>query len=780
MREIHNGYIIPDYIVRPVEIPTLGSKPEVVLIFRKDFDYKNREFTQYCMTERDIVSPALREFFESTTFVMNVWEDPEHPRRWLGKRFTPEQYMNMVKRCEDLEYRARFYRELKMNVPNSGVRYVAQYGKAKWPTGGGRNASAAGKFFYADRDVTGELFRKYLHVDPNKMNPRERVSRTAILFGNPKRFEVPPRIVLADYETGGTAIVSSEFADREGISHGDKLWPIKASAVVSKLSIEGADMVIPKDAIKFEEHNDTAVVAPLMSSIPELSAKARSSVEKERLPKLAFDTMQWMFPELNSLLDTDMRLRDSLALVRRVVEGAATPEEIASLAEYTDGTGKPQYPREFHYILNGHPKEDAHLRRAILKVAGTAALKALCFKVRGEYGVAMPLTTEATELTMIMPPWMLPFRVNGSTKVENVVSVSSEWAIDCLGKDYDGDLAMSLELSGLLRRVGLPQDTFFSWNNEEDREFVKRFMTLPEKKKEAVNRDSNQVMADGLKSYGLIGQATNMSMVVIDAMRATGMYNRRQLMGIYLRMMSVEVQPFVDALKYDPNELKAPVLESKYTRSGRLLQVGLAEKYGIDPRREFIEGDKLFPNPEFGKPLPNIERIAARVQAYFRAVRSMDFEKLAELPEDPELNGSFYYRLSRLFAGWKPYQSVDLEERARELVREHPIPPELEAKRARSFPMFKGLKDVYGNAATPEAIAEKRWEFLEDSVTTPELAIGLVASCWVPNRKGTRDTRFALFLAKRLGVDFVKGTCNTPAKEEQAPVAEEAPQGVLS
>jgi hypothetical protein len=748
MREIYKGYIIPDYIVTRVEIPTLGSKPVFRLMFRKDFDYKSREFLNYCMTERDFganngiredgTKSALRVFFESTTFVMNVFEDPENPKRWTGGRFTPEQYLDLVNRCEDLGYRERFYRELNLKVPNLGKRYVAQYGKPKWPTGGGRNAQAAGKFFYADRDITSELYRTVLNVDVSKMNPRERVSRTAILYGNYKRFNVPPRIVFADFETGGTAMVDSEYAEREGLKFGDKLWPTKASAVVSKLHIEGADMVIPKDAIKFKEHNDVRVLAPLMGCVPELSAEARSSVEKERLPKMALDTMQWLYPELQSMLDSDPRLKDSLGLVRRVVEGSATIEEMVSLAEYPGPDGKPAYPRAFHYLLNGHPKEDKVVRDAVMQVAGTAAMKALCFKTKGRYGVAMPLTSESAELTLLMPPWMLPFRAHGSYAVDNVIGVESDWAIGCLGKDYDGDLAMSLELGAVLKRIGLDTSVFPSWHEEEDRAWAKAFMALPKKLKEATDRSVHQVMADGIKSYGLIGIATNMCMVVIDTMRSTRLYTRRQLMGVYLRMMSTEVQPFVDALKYDPKDLKPPVLETKYDKHGKVKQLGLAERYAI--------------NWETGAPLPGIERLACKVQAYFRAVRSMKWDALVELPEDNELSGSFYYQLSRLFNGWKLFPEVDLTTQVNGIAKQYPIKRSLESKRSRSFPMFKGMKDALGKPVSPEVLCAKRWEFLEDEVPTAEIALGLVASAWQ-----NKDTRFALWVSQRCGVSVITG-----------------------
>ncbi len=764
MREILKGYIVPDYIVRRVEIPSMGRKAEHRLLFVKSWDYNNREFLKHCMNERDLggdkgylpdgSKTALRRFFESTTFVMNVWEDPHGRPRWKGDSFTSDQYMDLVNRCQDLAYREQFYRSIGMKPPTGGKLYVPQYGKAKWPTGGGMNASAAGKFFYSDRDVTGELFKDFLHVDPEELDPRERVSRTSILFGNSRRFSVPPRIVFADYETGGTCIIDSEYAAREGIHHGDKLWPAKASAVVSKLHIEGADMVIPKDAIKFEAHRDVEVLAPLMGSIPELSAEARSSEAKGRLPKMAFDTMQWLFPELEKILGNDPRLLDQLALVRRVVEGTATLEEMASLGEYTDAEGKPAYPREFHYLLNGHPKEEGFIRDAVFKAAGTAALRALCFKVRGKYGVAMPLTTDASELTLLLPPWMLPFKVKGSNSLPHVVCAESDFVLGCLGKDFDGDLGMSLEVDGLQRRLGLPKDTFPNWNDPADKRWAKAFLSLPDKLKEATGRSTHQVMADGLKSYRLIGIATNIAAVVVDALRSTGRYSRRQLQGIYLRMYSVEVQPFVDALKYDPKDLVAPSLVTRYDRNGKVKQLGLAEKYGIDPDPA---------SPDWGKPLPGIESRAKRIKAYFGAVRNMWFEELSGLPEDQELSGSFYYRLSRLFVGWKPYPEVDVASLARELAVKYPITDRLEAKRSQSFPLFKGLKGPDGKHLTPELLARKRWEYLEDDVVSAEIAIGLVARCFIPNKRGTRDTFFGLYISRRTGVSLVEGIA---AKEE--------------
>lgn len=754
MREIHNGAIIPDFIVKPVEVPGIGRKPEMRLELVKEFDYKSRAFTQYCMTERDIAAPALREFFNRTIMVMNMWEDPQHPRRWLGGRFTPEQYLDLVNRCE------------KPDVRKAGLAqrvWVAQYGKAKWPTGGGRNAQAAGKFFYGTEDVVKDLYKKYLLVDTDKMKPGDRVSRTSILFGHPKVFtdaagiRLIPRVVFAEYKTYGTALVDRRFAEATGIKHGDKLWPIKASAVVMDLGMEGADIIVPQDSVKFKEHAEsTRLLAGLLGTMPDLTAKTRSSIEKDRLPKLAFDTLQWLFPELGKILDTDPMLSNRLALVKRVVEGTASVEEVLSLAEYTDAMGNKAYPAKFHYLINGHPKEDAELRGAILQVAGTAAFKALCFRARGRYGVAMPLTdikhkavVEAVEdaelafsatgkgdegsaeMILLMPPWMLPMRAKASYSIEHVVQVESEWAVGYLGKDYDGDLIMSLEINGLLRRLGLTKDVFLSWNNPEDREFVKRFMSLPKKKKADESRSVHQVMADGIKSYGLIGQATNMCMVIVDAMRATGLFSRPQLMGVYLHLMSVEVQPFVDALKYDPNELKKPVLATKYGKNGKVLQEGLAAKYGLDPTT--------------GKPIVGFEHLCEKVQGYFRAVRGMDFGKMCDLPEDNDLNGSFYYRLSRLFAGWRPYAAVDLKQVATKLAAKYPLPEVLEKARAMSFKQWKTER------LTPEGLATKRWESLKHMVTNNELTVALIARAWLKD-----DTRFALAVSKATGITLIE------------------------
>jgi len=777
MREIVNGSIIPNHIMQHVEVVLPNGKKEVRCALVEQFDYKTRAFQQFCMTERDIESKALAEFFNRTTMVMNIWEDPEHPRRWQGGRFTPEQYMDLVKRCQDPAYRhgsmtlvhgpelaalkkisapsgeqkARIA-QLESRIKGSSKVFVAQYGKAKWPTGGGRNAQAAGKFFFGTEDVLKDLYAKYLKVNTDRMNPRERVSRTSILFGNPSAFidsvtgqQVNPRLVYADYETGGTVLVDRTFAERVGLHHGDKLWPIKASAMICDIKISGADMVVPKDAIKFKEHMESPVLlSSLMGWMPELTAQVRSSVENDRLPKMAFDTMQWLFPELNTLLGTDERLKDSLGVVRRVVEGTATLEETLSLAEY-ERNGEKAYPSMFYRLLNGHPKEDPEVRSAIMKVAGTAAFRALNFRVRGRYGVAMPLVSnEASEMTFLMPPWMCPMRAKGSYDIDHVIGVESDWAIGCLGKDYDGDLIMCLEIGGLLKKLGMTKEVFPAWSNPEDREWAKSFMSLPEKKKADEKRGVHQVMTDGIRSYGLIGQATNMCMVLIDTMRSTGLYTRRQLMGMYFHLMSIEVQPFVDALKYDPNELRMPRLCSKYDkRSNKLIYKGMAEKYGTDPKTWKVNPDGTI-DPTSGTPIPGFELLATKVQAYFKAVRTMDFGLLAELPVNDELNGSFYYTLSRLFTGWVPFKPVDLNNAATYLAAKYPLPEVVDRARASSFTRFKSDKDA-------NVVATKRWQSMSKMITNVELAVALIAKAWLK-----RDTRFALVVQRATGISLVQ------------------------
>jgi hypothetical protein len=703
MREIAKGSIIPNYIVRKVTVD-MGNGDQELVVPVKEFDYKSRQFMRLCMTERDLAAPALKEFFERTWMVMNVWEVKNGPRRWEAGRFTPEQYLHLVKYFEDVEYRKRFHEALGEKCPDD-TRFVAQYGKAKWPTGGGRNAHSAGKFFFGTEDVTGDLYRTVLKLDPDKMNPRERVSRTAILFGNSVKFKEEPRLLLGEFATGGTAMVSEAYAERVGIHTGDKLWPTKATAVVSNLNITGVDIVLPKDAIKFEEHRQKPLVmASLMGFIPELAAKVRSSVEKERYPKMALDTMQWLYPELDAYLNEDKQLAYTLGFVKRVVEGNASLEEMLSLAEYTDAMGNKAYPEEFQFLLNGQPKEDARVRSAIMKVAGTAAIKALCFQVRGRYGVAVPLIQEAnTSMLLMMPPWMLPMQAKGSYGITDVVQVESDWAIGCLGKDYDGDLIVSLEMDPMLKRLGLTRDVFLDWAKPEDQAWAKRFMSLPEKRKEAIDRNVHQVMADGLKSYGMIGVATNAMLIVLDAMRATGIYTRRELQGLYLRLMSTEVQPYVDALKYDPSTLVKPNLQA------------MAYKYGLQRN---------------GKRIPGFVDLCNTLKVYFNAVRSMDFQTLSYLSEDKRLTGSFYHRLAGLFRGWEPFAEIDLKNVAKIIAAKYPLPEVIDRKRAMSFVQFG--QDV-----------EARYKSIMHMVTNAKLALALVARAWEK-----QDTRFALYVER--------------------------------
>ena len=157
MKTIHNGKIIPDFIVRRETETTDDGKTRDVITLLDKFDYTSRAFLRKCMSERDITgSPALMEFFNRTTMAMNIWWDGQH---WESSRFSPEEYMELVKRAET-------------------AGQVAQYGKAKWPTGGGRSAKAAGKFFWAATNITDELYKKYLLVNPSSLDARQKVART--------------------------------------------------------------------------------------------------------------------------------------------------------------------------------------------------------------------------------------------------------------------------------------------------------------------------------------------------------------------------------------------------------------------------------------------------------------------------------------------------------------------------------------------------------------------------------------------------------------------------
>ncbi len=721
MKKIHKGKVIPDYIVRREEVTTDEGKTQENITLISGFDYTSRAFLRKCMSERDIKgSAALEEFFARTVMAMNIWWDGQ---RWMSSRFSPEEYMELVARAET-------------------AGKVAQYGKAKWPTGGGRSAQAAGKFFWGDTDVTDELYKKYLLVNPNSMDGRQKVARTAILFAPAVKFTRVPVVKVLSTSMNGIAWLSPDYALEQGIQRGDKLWPIKASAEIAPFNMQGMDMMLPKDSVKFDDHaNDPSKMSRLMGWIPGLTAKDRSSQEKGRVPKLALDTLQWFHPEIENHLKTDQHIVKTLDKVRRIVEGRATLEEMLDIGKYEDKvTGESRWPMEFEFLRKGQPLQSPNIRAAVFKAAGTAITKALCFRVGGKYGVGMPTTTHNTKRRLaVVPPWMLPFWTNTDVEGTDVCGVDSEWMVGCLGKDYDGDLVILLRLGWLQAKLGIKGDFFPDWTKRvpcsktvatpagsdlpqavcpkcegtgytyPDHDWAKGYLALPEKGTAEDKRSVHAVMVDGIKSYNLIGIATNMCMVVIDGLRVQGTHTRRDLMGTYLKLMSNEVQQFVDALKYNPGGLMRPHLETKETRKGNRFP-GMANKYGLE------------------------DKTALKVQEYFRAVRGMDFDALADLPKDDELNSSFYYMLASLFRGWKPVEPLDMKKLGKAVSEGHPLPDSIERRRSRSFVRFKND-------------AEKRFHGLngqdgiEHMLTNEEMKIALVARCWA-----RRDTSLALFI----------------------------------
>lgn len=722
MKGIHKGKIIPDFIVRRETETTDEGRTRDVITLLSEFDYTSRAFLRKCMSERDIMgSPALEEFFKKTVMVMNIWWDGTH---WESSRFSPEEYMDLVHRAE-----------------TKGK--VAQYGKAKWPTGGGRSARAAGKFFWADTNITDDLYRKYLLVDPGTLDGRQKVARTSILFAPSVGFTRPPVIKVLSTSMNGIAWLSPEYALEQGIQRGDKLWPIKASAEIAPFNMQGMDMMLPKDAIKFDDHvSDPSKMSRLMGWIPGLTAKDRSSQEKGRVPTLALDTLQWFHPEIKSHLLTDPHITKTLNQIRRIVEGRATLDEILEIGKYEDKvTGEPRWPMEFEFLRKGQPLQQPNIRAAVFKAAGTAITGALRCKVGGKYGVGMPTTTHNTQRRLaVVPPWMLPFWTNTDVEGTDVCGVDSDWMVGCLGKDYDGDLVMLLRLGWLQAKLGIKGDFFPDWTKKvpcpkvvptppgsdapravcpkcdgkggftyPDRDWVKRYLVLPEKGTAVDKRSVHAVMVDGLKSYNLIGIATNMCMVVIDTMRVEGKHTRKDMMGMYLKLMSTEVQQFVDSLKYNPGGLVRPHLETKETRKGKRFP-GMAARYGVK------------------------DGTALKVQDYFKAVRGMQFDALANLPEDKTLEGSFYYTLASLFRGWKPIEPVDMQRLGRLVSEVHPLPDSIERRRSRSFVRFRNN-------------VEKRFrgmnglEGIEHMLTNDELKLALVARAWA-----RKDTSLALFI----------------------------------
>ncbi len=729
---IHRGKVIPDMVVELSE--DKDGNPRLNLV--TSFDYANGKFLRWCMSERDLGSATcgMRKFMERTIMVQRTFWDAK-ARTWLSGRFDPREYMDLVKR-------------------SVAKGYVPQYGKPKWPTGGGRAAKAAGKFFYAKEDVMDSLYHSVLGVDPSKMSSRDKVARSPLVLADPIRFGIPPVIKLVDIELGGVVYVSEVYASANNIHDGDKLWPIKASARVlpmykMEMWAPGIDMVIPKDAVKLKEHwENSGLLAGLMGYLPDLTAEARSSKAKDRMPKLALDVMQWLYPEIGNLMDTDPVIMDRLALVRRVVEGNASLGEVLALGEYKDPkTGEPNHPMEFQFLKRGQPLEQSDIRDAVFRSAGTAITKALCFKVAGAYGVAMPNLESANRKRLAFcPPWMLPFWVESDIS-SHVIGTDSSWMVGCLGKDYDGDLLMVMELGRLLKRIDLSPEIFPDWTKQgqpgadgkptfPDREWAAKWLTLPTKGKGDDPRNVHEVMVDGLKGYGLIGRATNMCMVVLDALRAQGKTDRRTLMGIYLKMMSTEVQQFVDSIKYTPGGLWAPRLEDFKTRNGRVIP-GMATRYGVEVD------------------------LALRVREYFRAVRSMDFDALASLPEDKELSGSFYYRIASLFRGWKPVSRVNMSVLGQWVAEKYGVTDrcKMDRMRRQSFVKYKG--DV-----------KSRIQFLTPVLGTTELMIGLAGRAWA-----NKDVVFAMSLERMAGKRIVdhlaEYQANLEAKRIQASEVDE-------
>lgn len=693
MKFIHKGKVIPNFVVR------FGGDDgkQLELIPVKDEWLNSRSFLQNCMNERDLgpvdsehpeVKTAMREFMEETTMVQRVWQDGNS--QWSAGRFTKAEFVELLKRSKE-------------------KGWVIQYGKAKWLVGGGRGARAAGKLYFASSDVTGRLYRERLLVDDSKLDAREKIARSPILLANPVLLSETPVVKFSDTKTFGVTYVTQDFAERVGLNRGDKLWPIKASVEIvdQRLKMIDADILVSKDDSKFVDHtNDGNKLASLMGSIPELTAEMRSSKAKDRVPKLALDTMQWLFPEVMTAITNNPQVQERLNKVKRIVEGRATLEETLSIGEYTKPDGSKGYPQGFQFLMKGQPLEDRRVRRDVFKAAATYAIKSLSPMAMGAYGVCMPLRGQRTKKRLVfLPPWMLPFWVE--TEIDtHVIGVDTSWVVDFLGKDFDGDMAIVLQLEKLMNSIGVSPETFPDWSKDEDKLWARGWMSLPEKKKATDPRDVYQVMLDGLQGYGLIGVATNAAMQVVDALRTAGK-SKRELMGTYLKMMSMEVQQFVDSIKYTPGGLWRPRLEDFTSKKGNKWP-GLCTKYGakIDT--------------------------TLKIRDYFRAVRGMDFDALAKLPEDPELSGSFYYQLASLFRGLQPVGEVNMEHAGARVL-------EVEPYRLPEGNSLDNLRKSTYRRWKNEVTA--RVEYLKGVIPNRTLMISFIATCWAH-----RDVNLALAL----------------------------------
>lgn len=698
MKFIHKGKIIPNYVVRFEES---DGKDKMLLVPVKDEWLNNRFFLQSCGNERDL-GPAypdhpeyktpMQEFMEKTTMIQKTWLGKDG--RWTSGRFTKEEFLDLVARA-------------KANG------HIPQYGKAKWLVGGGRAAKAAGKFFYANEDVTSRLYRERLQVNPDRLDAREKIARAPILLSSPLLLAEPPVIKFTDNKTYGVVYVSEAYAAKNGLHDGDKLWPVKGSVMVVHVNLmQGVDMLVSKDDSKFLDHTeDSGLLSNMMGMMPELTAMARSSLEKNRVPRLALDTMQWLYPEIGGLMDNDQHLHERLLIARSIVEGTASVEVVKSITEFTKKDGTKGYPTGVMLMEKGQPVEDWRVREALMKAAGTFTFKSLAPRINGAYGVCMPLRGVKTRRRLtFMPPWMLPCWVD-TELTRNVVSCDTDWVVGFLGKDFDGDIAIVLFLEERMRQLGISEDIFPDWKKPEDQAWARKWMALPEKHKAKDPRDVYQVMVDGLQGYGLIGVATNMAMTVVDALRVQGV-DRRTLMGTYLKMMSMEVQPFVDSIKYTPGGLWKPRFEDFTSKRGAFYP-GLCRKYGA-----------------------SLE-VTECLVPYFRAVRSMNFDALAALPVNAALKGSFYYHIASMFSGWQPVGEVNMQQVGFHVGQldgyKLPEGSFINHLRGRSYA-------VHGNNM------EARLAEILSKVNTPELQMAMAAVCWAK-----KDTALALELERRAG-----------------------------
>ena len=518
-------------------------------------------------------------------------------------------------------------REIVMDLIRKGY-HVLPFPKRI--NGGGRGSRGLTKIDFSRSDLIGFVLKRIgLYRETINLDPIKRINRIGLLFKTVTKFESMPMVKYGMPKNmpyfPGMIFGRPKWMQKNGLPIGAKMGFICKSTLWPCQELEGTgiDVLVPEPENKFGIR-DPKKFGSLLRWRPERSPIAVFSKNllnnKGKLGRLP--SAKW---DLISLIGENPKKDKKIEKLRNIYEhGNISVKDIEAMFGYEmDGSIKLRPVGQ--KILAGmsifHPDIWPEFRKVFFKFIEGSLFR----RIKGIYGQvnsleilkSLRLKYRIRKGWFVRFPWTTPIYSNYA--VYGSIIFIPHNLLELFGGDEDGD-------QGAIY--------FLRWNGPEwpkDKKWLQDHMKLPEKKNFSGKISEAKALIKIVEHYRSCGSVYNDGMIAIDTARASGIKGR-DLLGLQMRILSEEVQPHIDGLKYSSAE-KTPDLEY------------FCKKYHLD-----LE-------------------LARKIEPAFAALRR--FKDLERIPDIKEAGKSFYLKISQSLK-WKKGDFVEspaLDSKTRSIVK---------------------------------------------------------------------------------------------------------------